>query len=151
RRLREAEPGVYTARVRLDDAGDYDLVLRSADPHVVGCYGFSIAPDPSRPAAETLSIEAADPSRTLPIGPATLRLRVRRADGTAVEGLADVRVTLASPEGWQRRVEARAAGGGVYEASVEVPAPGLYAAAVDIPSLGVTARGRRTLYFHAGP
>ncbi|HEX6745857.1 MAG TPA: cytochrome D1 domain-containing protein [Longimicrobium sp.] len=149
RRLRETEPGVYAATVRLEDAGDYDLVLRSADPHVVGCYGFRIAADPNRPAGETLTVEAADPARKLPVGPATVRLKLVGPGGAPVDGVGDVRVTLAAPGGWQRRVDARAAGGGVYEAAVEVPAPGLYAAAVDIPSLGVTSRGRRPLYFQA--
>jgi YVTN family beta-propeller protein len=151
RRLREAEPGVYTATVRLEDAGEYDLVLRSADPHVVGCYGFSVAPDPRRRAEASLAVEAVDPARTLPVGAATLRLRVRDAAGAPLDGLDDVRVTLASPEGWQQRVTARAAGGGVYEAPFQLPAAGMYVAAVDIPSRGVTARGRPPLYFHAAP
>ena len=151
RRLREVEPGVYTATVRLEDAGDYDLVLRSADPHVVGCYGFGVAPDPRRRVEASLAVEAADPARTLPVGAATLRLRVRDAAGAPLDGLEDVRVTLASPEGWQQRVVARAAGGGVYEAPFEVPAAGTYVAAVDIPSRGVTARGRPPIYFHAAP
>jgi len=151
RRLRETEPGVYTATVRIEDAGNYDLVLRSADPHVVGCYGFSVGADPRLAArGEAVAVEAADAARTLPVGPATVRFRVVRPGGAAVDGLADVRVTLASPEGWQRRMDARAVGGGVYEASFDVPAAGMYAAAVDIPSLGVTAHGRPPLYFRAG-
>jgi YVTN family beta-propeller protein len=149
RRLHEAEPGVYTATVRLEDAGDYDLVLRSADPHLVGCYGFTVAPS-GRAVDATLAVEAADPERRLPVGPATLRLRVRDAAGTAVEGIRDVRVTLASPEGFRRQAEARAGPGGIYAAEFDLPAAGTYVAVVDIPSRGVAGRGR-PIYFRAVP
>lgn len=151
RRLRETEPGVYTATVRLEDAGNYDLVLRSANPHVVGCYAFSVAAAPGGGGGRGVTVEAAGSGRTLPVGAATVRLRVAGATGQPVDGAADVRVTLASPEGWQQRVEARGVGGGVYEAGFTVPAPGMYVAAVEIPSLGVTAHGRAPLFFRAGP
>jgi len=150
RRLRETEPGVYTATVRIEDAGNYDLVMRSADPHVVGCYAFTVGADPSRATGDAVAVQPVDAVRTLPVGAATVRFRVVRQGGAPVDGLADVRVTLASPEGWQGHGDARAIGGGVYEARFDVPAAGLYAAAVDIPSLGVTAHGRPPLYFRAG-
>lgn len=150
RRLRETGPGVYATTLRLEDAGDYDLVLRSASPHVVGCYGFTIAPDPARASRAALRVELADSARTLPVGRAALRFRVAAGTGAPVDGIEDVRVTLASTEGWLQRVVARGAGGGLYVAEFEVPREGLYVAAVDIPSRGVPANARGAIYLRAG-
>jgi YVTN family beta-propeller protein len=150
RRLRETEPGVYAATLRLEDAGDYDLVLRSASPHVVGCYGFSIAPDPARAARAALRVEPADAGGTLPIGRAAVRFRVTAGTGAPVDGIDDLRVTLASTEGWLQRVVATGAGGGVYVAEFEVPREGLYVAAVDIPSRGVPSNAHAPVYLRAG-
>jgi hypothetical protein len=149
-RLRETAPGVYAATLKLEDAGDYDLVLRSAEPHVVGCYGFTIAPDRALAATSALRVEPADGTRTLAVGRAALRFRVTEGESTPVDGIDDVRVMLASTEGWQQRVLARSAGGGVYVAEFEVPAEGLYVAAVEIPSRGVAANARSPLYLRAG-
>lgn len=151
RRLRETEPGVYAATVRLEDAGDYDLVLRNASPHVAGCYGFRIAPDPARAARQALRWEAVDGAGTLPVGRASLRLRVTAGTGAPVDGIEDVRVTLASPESGSQRVLARGAGGGVYVADFDVPGAGLYVASVEIPSRNLPSNARAPLYLRAAP
>lgn len=150
RRLRETEPGVYAATVRLEDAGGYDLLIRNATPHVAGCYAFSITPDPARAARQALRVDPVDEMRTLPIGRATLRFRVTSPEGEEVDGIEDVRVTLASAEGGTQRVLARGAGGGVYVADVDVPTAGLYVASVEIPSRNVPSNARSPLYLRAG-
>jgi hypothetical protein len=152
RRLRETEPGVYSTTVRMEDAGSYDLLLRSASPHVVGCYAFAVAPDPAVLAAAGLSVEPAEAGRTLGVGRATLRYRVADgASGRPVDGLGDVQMTLASTDGWQQHSPARGLGGGVYEAEFTVPEAGLYAAVVEIASRGVSPHSRAPVFFTAGP
>lgn len=139
RRVRETEPGVYAATLRVDRAGDYDLIFRSPEPYLLGCYGFSVARDPSLHGARDLRV-AAD-TALLRVGRQTVRFQVSETNGGApVEGLADFRVQLASTDGWQRRVPAAAVGGGVYEAEFELPAAGVYFASFEIPSRGVSLR-----------
>lgn len=139
RRVRETEPGVYAATLKIDRPGDYDLIFRSPDPYVLGCFGFSVARDPSLRTEKDVKV-AAEPAEAR-VGRWSARFRVSDAEGDRpIEGLADFRVLLASTSGFQQRAEARAVGQGVYEATFDVAEPGLYYATFEIPSRGVTLR-----------
>jgi YVTN family beta-propeller protein len=149
RAMREVEPGVYAATVRIDRAGDYDLVLRHPDPYALGCYGFTVAEDPALHAADEVRI-APEGERVVAIGRGTVRFKLTGSrDGAPIEGLTDFRVQLAATSGWQQRSPARALGGGVYEAEFTVPEAGVYYAAFEIPSRGMTLRDGAPVSFEA--
>jgi len=147
RRMRETEPGVYAATVRLERAGDYDLIVRIPEPYALGCHAFSIRPDPTR-AADRLQIVAGD--RRLRPGANTVRFRLTDLQtGAPLETVADLTVQFASTDGFARKVEARPAGGGMYEASVELPASGVYYASFEVPSYNIRLGDRSAVIFHA--
>jgi YVTN family beta-propeller protein len=140
RRVRETEPGVYAASLRLDRAGDYDLVFRSAEPYLLGCYGFRIERDPTLHGARSLAIGVVE-QEGLRAGRTAVRVRVTQADGGApVADLADLGVQLASTGGWRQRARATPLGDGIYEAAFDVPEAGTYVASFEVPSRGVTLR-----------
>ena len=152
RRLRETEPGVYAATLRVERPGEYDLVLRNAEPYALECFPFTVAPDPTLRPAGAVRVVAAEDARTLKVGKAAVRFRVfDQQAGAPVEALEDFRVQLASTDGWQQRSMAKALGGGLYEAEFDVPAAGVYFAAFEIPSRGVGLRDGSPLSFQAGP
>lgn len=147
RRMRELEPGVYAATVRLERAGDYDLIVRIPEPYALGCHAFSIRPDPTR-VADRLAIVPGE--RRLRPGANTVRFRLTDTrTGQPLEGVEDVTVQFASTAGFARRLVARPAGGGMYEVSLELPASGVYYASFEVPSYGITLRDRSPVIFHA--
>ncbi|HEU0054248.1 MAG TPA: FixH family protein, partial [Longimicrobium sp.] len=152
RRVRETEPGVYTATVRMERSGDYDLIFRNTEPYLLGCYGFEVAADPALHTGQDIRVEVAQAANTLKVGANTVRFRVTdtRAGGV-VNGLEDFRVQLASTDGWQTRAPAKAVGEGVYEVEVNLPAEGIYFAAFEIPSRGVRLRDGGSASFRAAP
>lgn len=140
RQVRETEPGVYAATVRLDRAGEYELVFRVPEPAVLGCFPFTVDRDPSRTSPRDLAI-ALEGGAPLRPGPATLRFRARETEGGApAAGIADLGVALAATDGWRARAAAREVAPGVYEAAFDLPAPGVYFASFEVPSRGVTLR-----------
>jgi YVTN family beta-propeller protein len=137
RQVRETEPGVYAATLRIDRPGAYDLIFRSPEPYLLGCYGFRVDRDPSLQSARDLRVSL-DSSRAPRPGPTALRFRVSRAEGGApVDGLDDLGVQLASTAGWRQRAHAVPVGDGVYEAAFDVPGAGVYVASFEVPSRGV--------------
>jgi YVTN family beta-propeller protein len=151
RRVRETEPGVYAATLRLDRAGDYDLVFRSPEPYLLGCYGFTVERDPALHSARDLAVGVVD-AAGLRVGRVAVRFRVvETAGGTPVADLADLGVQLASTSGWRQRAPATPVGGGVYEAAFDVPEAGMYIASFEIPSRGVTLRDLSPAYVQVQP
>ncbi|HYR11115.1 MAG TPA: YncE family protein [Longimicrobium sp.] len=147
RRMRELEPGTYAATVRLERAGDYDLIVRIPEPYALGCHGFSIRPDPER-VADRLRIVPGE----LRLRPGANTVRFRLADsqtGEPLERVEDLTVQFASTDGFAQRLVARPAGGGVYEVSLELPGTGVYYASFEVPSYGITLRDRSPVIFHA--
>ncbi|HEX5871575.1 MAG TPA: hypothetical protein VFY65_14210, partial [Longimicrobium sp.] len=147
RRMRELEPGTYAATVRLERAGDYDLIVRIPEPYALGCHGFSIRPDPRRVADRLQIVPGEVRLRT---GANTIQFRLTDSQtGQPLEAVEDVLVQFASTDGFARRVLARPAGGGVYEVSLELPGSGVYYASFEVPSYGITLRDRSPVIFHA--
>jgi YVTN family beta-propeller protein len=147
RRMRETEPGVYAATVRLERAGDYDLIVRIPDPYALGCHSFTIRPDPAR-SADRLQITPGD--RRLRPGANTVRFRLADLQtGVPLETVGDVSVQFSSTDGFARKVQAQPAGGGMYEATVELPASGVYYASFEVPSFGIHLGDRSAVIFHA--
>lgn len=147
RRMRELEPGVYAATVRMERAGDYDLIVRIPEPYALGCHGFSVRPDPAR-LADRLQIVPGE----LRLRPGANTVRFRLTDtqtGRPLERVEDVLVQFTSTDGFTRRVIARPAGGGMYEVPVELPGAGVYYASFEVPSYNIRLRDRSPLIFHA--
>lgn len=147
RRMRELEPGTYAATVRLERAGDYDLIVRIPEPYALGCHAFSIRPDPTR-VADRLRIVPGE--LRLRTGPNTVRFRLTDTrTGEPLERVEDVMVQFSSTDGFARRLVARPAGGGVYEVALNLPGTGVYYASFEVPSYGITLRDRSPVIFHA--
>jgi hypothetical protein len=148
RRMREIEPGVYAATVRIERPGDYDLIVRIPEPYALGCHPFSIRPDPAR-LADRLQVEPASADRALRTGANAVRFRVTdRATGGALTDVDDLVVQFASTDGFAQVVPAAHVGDGAFEARVELPAPGVYYAAYEALSYGVRFSDRTAMVFH---
>lgn len=144
RSVRETEKGVYTARFRVPESGDYSVAFLLDSPLVDHCFSFHVAPD-SRTTDLAgddgpLQIEFLTPERTVVAGEA-FRLRFALSGlrgGQPLSGLTDVHVLATRPPGvWQHRQRAVALDGGRYEVSVPADAAGAYYVSVAVPSLGV--------------
>ncbi|HEX2210116.1 MAG TPA: FixH family protein [Longimicrobium sp.] len=147
RRMRELEPGVYAATVRLERDGNYDLIVRIPDPYALGCHAFNVRPDPAR-VADRLRIVPG--SLRLRRGPNTIEFRLTDTQtGEPVERVDDVMVQFAATNGFTHRAVAKPTGGGVYEVAVELPDSGVYYASFEVPSYGITLRDRSPVIFHA--
>ncbi len=150
RGMRETAPGVYEATVNLDRSGPYELVLRVPEPYALGCYSFTVAPDPALHRADALRIEAVG-TPVLRVGSNRVRLRVTRAgDGAPVPAIEDLGVQLASTTGWHVRALGKPLGDGTYEAAVEVPEGGVVYLSFEIPSHNVKLRDRAPILLRAG-
>ncbi|HEX2076931.1 MAG TPA: YncE family protein [Longimicrobium sp.] len=151
RQVRETEPGVYSATLKIDRAGDYDLIFRSPEPYFLACYGFTVERDPAQHSARDLRI-GVEPGGELRPGRAAVRFRVSDAnEGAPVGGLDDFGVQLASTDGWRQRARGVAVAEGVYEAVFDLPAPGVYVASFEIPSRGVTLRDLSPVWITVQP
>jgi YVTN family beta-propeller protein len=140
RSLRETALGVYSADVRLDGSGKFDVAFLTDSPRAVNCFDLSVKPDPAVHPPLALEVEPLYKERTLPVGAAT-RLRFKVLDGKTEQpaaGLKDFGVmALLSPGNWTDRQWARPVGGGVYEVEITPPQAGVYYVFVQCPSLGL--------------
>jgi YVTN family beta-propeller protein len=130
RSLREVEPGVYAARVRMPAAGKFDVAFSLDSPRMLHCFATQAAVNPRRAAArDGAQLEYLVESRRVDAG-ADVPIRFRIADATGREprkGLADVRVMVVLAPGRRRgEVTASEVGDGVYEARAAFTEPGAY-------------------------
>ncbi len=150
RRLREAAPGRYSATVRLDRPGEYDVVFLLPEPRVVHCFPFTVVENPERGGRRVaLRIEPLG-GVAIPVGEAKLRFRLYDAfTNEPQEGVEDLTFHFASPTGRKSIVAAVPAGGGEYEVRVTVPGPGVYYVSFEVPSRGITVRDRPPVVMRA--
>jgi hypothetical protein len=144
RSLKEVEPGVYAGKVRLPEAGRYDVAFLLDSPRVLHCFSADVAVDPlAQKLRRSLAIEYLDfPSSALAGG--TLKVRFRLSDATDAPraGVRDLRVRWFVPPGNDRgEADAREVASGVYEASAPLGQAGAYYLHVVSRSLGVGAGG----------
>ncbi|MFC0666337.1 cytochrome D1 domain-containing protein [Azotobacter chroococcum] len=153
RSLRELEPGLFGARVRLPAAGRLDVAFLLNQPQIAHCFAFEVRADPDRQRQRTrLQVEyLVDGHGVVAGAPFTLRLRLLKGGEAPQTGVADLRVRyFRAPSAQPREVAAREVGEGIYEASVELAQAGAYylhlgAASLglkfgDLPYLGLRAR-----------
>lgn len=154
RSLKEVEPGVYAAKVKLPASGRFDVAFQLDSPKLLHCFAADVQRDAKaasarRPAAVEYLVEerSVNSGETL-----TLRFRLRDpATGAPKSGLTDATVLYYLAPGRNRtEVAATEVGGGVYEARLPMPDPGAYyvyarsaslkARAQELPYLTLRAR-----------
>ena len=124
RTLKEREPGVYSAKVRIPAAGKYDVALLLESPRMLECFEVMARPNPMlKPQFEPLAVEYLSKDRNLKVGERA-RFRFRLTDPatkTPRADLKDVNVLYYAASGRQRTVTpAKAVGDGVYEAELAI-------------------------------
>jgi YVTN family beta-propeller protein len=149
--LRESEPGVYSATVKIADRGDYDLVFLLDAPRVQQCFPIAVQANPAlRKGKLAMDIKPLMNPLQLQVGSNQLRFRV--SDLYTHEphaNLTDIGIVASTPSGWQQRAQARPLGDGVYEVPLTVPAAGVYYISFQAPSAGLYLNDRSPLVLQA--
>jgi hypothetical protein len=140
RSLRELEPGLYAAHVRLHAAGDYDVAFRMSSPPLTHCFTITAARDPALAArtAKPYRLEFLADERDFKAGDAVrLQLRMTNpATGQPIADLADLEIQIFQVPGtWRVLRPAQSLGNGIYEVTLELPRAGVYYVHATSPSL----------------
>jgi YVTN family beta-propeller protein len=130
RSLKEVEPGVYEASVRIPTAGRYDVAFQLESPSVLHCFSAEAKPDPSiKHDTRTVAIDYLDNKRRVAAGD-DVKFQFRLHDpvtGASKSGLHDVRVMYYRAPGLDRmEVFAQEKEQGVYEVSIPIKHAGAY-------------------------
>jgi YVTN family beta-propeller protein len=141
RSLREAEPGVYSTKVRIPAAGMYDVAFLLDSPRISYCFSMSANANPLlKQEKTTLEIEYLIQDRRVKVGE-TVPLRFRLIDPKTREpkmGLKDVHVRyFLAPGILRKEVAVQEVAEGVYEALLSIPRSGVYYVYIASPSLKV--------------
>ena len=149
--LRETEPGVYAATIKLADRGDYDFIFLLDTPRVVHCFDVPVEANPEiRKGQVAIDIAPVVDRRQLLVGENTLQFRLTDLYTRAPQAdLKDVGFILTATGGWRQRGLARSLGDGLYELKVTVPKAGVYYLAFEIPSQGLRLNDRPPVIYRA--
>lgn len=144
RSLKETEPGVYRATVRLPAAGKYDVGFMLQSPRVVHCFAAEVASNPAlKRAGPAIEIEHLIESRRVSVGE-SVKVSFKLTDAQTQQpraGLGDVRVVYhMAPARGKKAAPVRELGDGIYEASLSLPEAGAYYVYVAVPSAKVDFR-----------
>ena len=140
RSIRENEPGVYSSRVKIPAAGDYQIAFLLDSPRIMHCFQFVAKENPGRPrkTGPVPHIEFLTQEKQIPVG-GDFRLRFKVMDlskNESVNGLEDVLVMAMSPgSGWSQKFWAKDSGEGIYEVSFAAPNAGVYYVSFSCQSL----------------
>ncbi len=141
RSLRQPSPGVYTGSIRIPQGKDFVVAFQLADRKLTHCFEFSARAterpldDPAaRPEIEVLTADGSFVAGS----PVAYRFRLATADGRPIAELSDLStLAVGTATGWRDRFAAVHVGDGVYEATLQLPAPGYYQLFFAVPSIGV--------------
>ena len=139
RALKETEPGVYTATVKVPAAGNFEVAFLNETPQFLHCFTMQAEENPLlQPEYKPVAIEYLNTDRTMSAGQA-MKLRFRLSDpksGRVYADVADVKVKyFRAPRFGLTELIATPIGGGVYEAEVMPERAGAYYVYVAAPSL----------------
>jgi YVTN family beta-propeller protein len=143
RSVREVEKGVYAAKIRVPEAGTYNVAFIIDSPLVDQCFTFTAGPNPLIEAKKEkypLKLEFINTERIVSVGePFTVEFSLRRSSTDKPLGeLKDVLVLATRmPGNWQKRQRARSVGEGRYAVSIMPDQAGVYLVTVGVPSFGV--------------
>ena len=141
RTLREVEPGVYRSKVRLPEAGTYQVAFLLDTPRMLNCFEFEVKSNPlvarlNKP----LEIEYIMPKRKVKVGETAI-VRFKLIDPANQElrtDLKDVRVMYYAMPGIRKHVvTAKEHSPGIYEAELPIRKAGGHYVFVSSPSLNV--------------
>ncbi|WP_372240662.1 YncE family protein [Pseudomonas sp. PB120] len=140
RSLREVEPGLYSARIKLPSAGRFDVAFLLNQPSIVHCFTALVEPDATREQHPGVpKVEFMLDKATAALGrPYTVRFRiVQGAQKAQRSGVKDVHVRyFLAPTSQAREVAALDVGNGIYEAPVTLDQNGAWYLHVHAASLG---------------
>jgi len=140
RSLREVEPGLYSARIKLPPAGRFDVAFLLNQPNIIHCFTTLVEPDgrlaqhPGVPKVEFMLDKT-----TAALGsPYTVRFRIVQGQQKAQRsGVKDVQVRyFRAPTSRAQAVAALEVGNGIYEAPVTLDQNGAWYLHVRAASLG---------------
>jgi len=124
RTVKEREPGVYSAKVKIPVAGKYDVAFLLDAPRMLHCFEVTARPNPMMKAEfDPLAVEYLLEDRNIKVGkPARLRFRLTDpATKEPRDDLKDVSVLYYAASGRERSVSpAKPVGEGVYEAELSI-------------------------------
>lgn len=143
RGFRQEAPGIYSARFRVPESGDFNVALLLDNPRLTHCFNFSARPDstvetpaPSAPP----QIEYLTQAGSFKVGE-EIAVQFALSNAATQARLTDLNdvMVLASQAGgnWSQRLTAAHVGEGVYEARFTASQPGFYRLIVTIPSAKV--------------
>jgi len=139
RALKESEPGVYTATVKLPVAGTFEIAFLNETPQFLHCFTMEAAVNPAiKPEFAPVAIEYLTDQRAVAAGDdMTLRFRlIDPGTGEVFEDKSDVRIKyFRAPRFNLTEMSAVHVGGGVYEAQLTLNSAGAYYVYVSAPSL----------------
>jgi len=141
RSLRELEPGVYSTKVTIPVAGDYDVAFIMDQPRVIHCFTLTAKENPLvKQVRPMFSVEYLVAERDVAVG-ASVPVRFRLIDPELRgprAGLKDVVLTsFVAPGIDKTQVLAREVEPGVYEAQVKASSAGALYVYVAVPSLNL--------------
>ena len=140
--LRETQRGVYSATVRINTPGYYDVAFLLDSPRLVHCFTMTVAENPNvtRKAETFIKIEPLVKEAVARVGERfTVRFKVIDSkSGIAKKDLNDLSVLVfLAPGIWQQREQAKIVSDGVYETSFVPPSAGVYYVFFQSASLGL--------------
>ena len=140
RSLREVEPGLYSARIKLPPAGRFDVAFLLNQPNIIHCFTTLVEPDNSLARHPGVpKVEFMLDKTTAALGsPYTVRFRiVQGQQKTQRSGVKDVQVRyFRAPTSRAQAVAALEVGNGIYEAPVTLDQNGAWYLHVRAASLG---------------
>ncbi|MCH4879967.1 YncE family protein [Pseudomonas sp. TMW22090] len=142
RSLREDEPGLYSARIKLPVAGRFDVAFLLNQPNIIHCFTAQVEPnDKVALHAGVPKVEFMLDKSTADLGaPYVVRFRiVQGKQKVERSGVKDVRVRyFRAPSSKTQTVAALEVGNGVYEAPVTLDQSGAWYLHVRAASLGAS-------------
>ncbi len=144
RALKEVEPGLYAATVRVPTSGTFDVAFLNETPRFMHCFAFDADPNPAlRAAQDALDVDFLVDSRRVSASDAT-SVRFRLTDprtGLPRADIEDARVLYyRAPNFGRRTVTARHLGEGIYEVTLDLKRAGAYYVFVESPSENMSFR-----------
>lgn len=142
RSLREVEPGLYSARVKLPAAGRFDVAFLLNQPNIIHCFSAAVEADKNvSPLAGPPKVEFMLEKYTASVGnPYVVRFRIVQGQQKARRsGVKDVLVRyFLAPTSRAQEVAALEVGNGIYEAPVSLDQNGAWYLHVRAASLGAS-------------
>lgn len=141
RAIKERAPGVYAAKVRIPQPGDYAVAFLLDTPGVLHCFTVAAAPNPSfKRDVAPLAVKYIVDDRKVKVGQA-YRFKFRLTDPATQkprEDLSDVQVAYFPASGGTRlELVAKPVGEGLYEVDLMLKRPGAYYVYVGARSLNM--------------